>query len=157
MKDPPTATVRLASLKDILGLSHLSTQLGYACPAEKIQQFLKNLIQYPDHAVFVAESDQGSLAGYVHVFISKRLFLEPFAELGGLVVDKIFQGKGIGKTLLAAAEVWAEDRDCREMRVGSNVLRERARPFYLGAGYQDHEKQSVYRKTIGFNSEDSDE
>jgi len=157
MKDPPMAIVRLASLKDIPGLSHLSAQLGYACPAEKIKLFLKDINQDPDHVVFVAESDQGSLAGYVHVLITKRLFLKPFAELGGLVVDKTFQGKGIGKTLLAAAEVWAEDRDCQEMRVRSNVLRERARPFYLGAGYQDHKKQTVYLKTIGFSSGDSDE
>jgi len=151
------ATIRSASLEDITDFSDLSTQLGYACPAENIQLFLKDINQDPDHAVFVAEIDQGSLAGYVHVLITKRLFLKPFAELGGLVVDKIFQGKGIGKTLLAAAEVWAKDRDCREMRVRSNVLRERARPFYLGAGYQDYKKQTVYLKIIGFNSGDSDE
>ena len=77
-------TIRSASLEDITGLSDLSTQLGYACPAEKIQLFLKDLYQDPDHAVFVAESDQGNLAGYIHVFKTKRLFLEPFAELGGL-------------------------------------------------------------------------
>jgi len=145
----------LASHQDILGLSHLSTQLGYACPAEKIQLFLKDL--HHDHAVFVAESDQGSLAGYVHIFKTKRLFQKPFAKLGGLVVEKTFRGKGIGKTLLAAAEVWAEDRGCQEMRVRSNVLRERARPFYLGAGYQDHKEQNVYLKTIDIVSEDSDE
>jgi GNAT superfamily N-acetyltransferase len=107
--------------------------------------------------VFVAESDQGSLAGYVHVFKTKRLFLKPFAELGGLVVEKTFRGKGIGNTLLAAAEVWAEDQGCQEMRVRSNVLRERAHPCYLGAGYQDQKKQNVYLKTIDFDSEDSDE
>ena len=150
-------TVRLASLRDIPGISQLSTQLVYACPAEKIQLFLKDLNHDPDHAVFVVDSDQGSLAGYVHIFKTKRLFQKPFAKLGGLVVEKTFRGKGIGKTLLAAAEVWAEDRGCQEMRVRSNVLRERARPFYLGAGYQDHKKQNVYLKTIDIVSEDSDE
>jgi hypothetical protein len=39
----------------------------------------------------------------------------------------------------------------------SNVLGERARPFYLGAGYEDQKKQTVYLKTIGIDSEDSDE
>ena len=147
-------TIRSASLEDITGLSDLSTQLGYACPAEKIQLFLKDLYQDPDHAVFVAESDQGNLAGYIHVFKTKRLFLEPFAELGGLVVGKIFRGKGIGKTLLTAAEGWAKAQGCQEMRVRSNVLRERAHPFYLGAGYQDYKKQTVYLKSISIDSED---
>lgn len=149
--------VRLASLQDILGLSHLSTQLGYVCPAEKIQLFLKDLDHDPDHSVFVAESDQGGLAGYVHVFKTKRLFLKPFAELGGLVVEKTFRGQGIGKTLLAASEMWAEDQGCQEMRVRSNVLRERARPFYLDAGYQDHKKQTVYLKIISIDPGDSHE
>ncbi|MCJ7715654.1 MAG: GNAT family N-acetyltransferase, partial [Anaerolineales bacterium] len=140
-------TVRLASLQDILGLSHLSTQLGYVCPVEKIQLFLKDLDHDSDHSVFVAESGYGGLAGYVHVFKTKRLFLKPFAELGGLVVEKSYRGRGIGKILLAAAEGWANDQGCQEMRVRSNVLRERARPFYLGAGYQDVKKQTVYTKT----------
>ncbi len=147
-------TIRSASLGDITGLSDLSTQLGYACPVEKIQFFLKDLIQDPDHAVFVAESDQGKLAGYIHVFKTKRLFWEPFAELGGLVVGKIFQGKGIGKTLLTASEEWAEAQGCQELRVRSNVLRDRARPFYLGAGYQDYKKQTVYLKVISIDPED---
>ncbi len=44
----------------------------------------------------------------------------------GLVVDEAIRGAGIGAQLLAAAEVWARERGCTEMRVHSNVVRNRA-------------------------------
>jgi len=74
--------------------------------------------------------------------------MDPFIEIGGLVVKDGLRGSGIGKSLLAAAEKWAFDQDCREMRVRSNIIRADAHDFYLGQGYQDNKKQTVFIKSL---------
>lgn len=141
-------TIRLALDHDVQELSRLSGQLGYSCPAEKTLQFLKELDQDTDHAVFVAEIDGKGLAGYLHVFKTRRLFLDPFAELGGLVVGDESRGSGVGKSLLAAAESWTTEQACREIRVRSNVIRDNAGSFYLNQGYQINKQQMVFLKTL---------
>ena len=141
-------TIRLALNHDVQELSRLSGQLGYPCPAEETLQFLKELDQDTDHAVFVAEIDGKGLAGYIHVFKTRRLFLDPFAELGGLVVSEEFRGSGIGKSLLATAETWTVEQGCWEIRVRSNVIRDNVGLFYLNQGYQINKQQTVFLKTL---------
>lgn len=141
-------TIRLALDNDVQDLSRLSGQLGYPCPAEETLRFLKELDQDTDNAVFVAEIDGKGLAGYLHVFKTRRLFLDPFAELGGLVVGDESRGSGVGKSLLAAAESWTAEQGCREIRVRSNVIRDNAGLFYLNQGYQINKQQTVFLKTL---------
>ena len=140
-------TIRVADSLDVKDIAFLSNQLGYPCSSDAARKFLNDLNQDPDHAVLVADSDDHGLSGWVHVFITKRLFMDPFSEIGGLVVKDGFRGSGIGKSLLAAAEKWAFDQDCREMRVRSNIIRTDAHDFYLGQGYQDNKKQTVFIKS----------
>jgi GNAT superfamily N-acetyltransferase len=52
-----------------------------------------------------------------------------------LVVDEAVRSRGAGARLLDAAEAWARERGCAEMRVQSNVVRERAHTFYERHGY----------------------
>jgi GNAT superfamily N-acetyltransferase len=141
-------TIRIAGPLDVKGIAFLSNQLGYPCSADAARQFLNDLNQDPGHAVLVADSDDHGLAGWVHVFITKRLFMDPFSEIGGLVVKDGLRGLGIGKSLLAAAEKWAFDQDCREIRVRSNIIRTDAHDFYLGQEYQDNKKQTVFIKSL---------
>jgi len=142
-------TIRVARENDANELTDLSIQLGYDCTLETCQRLFPIIAKDPDHIILVAESGDGVIAGYVHVFITKRLFLDPFSELGGLVVGEKFRGKGIGKILLAASENWATEQGCAEMRVRSNVLREEAHHFYLEHAYQDVKKQRVFLKNLG--------
>jgi GNAT superfamily N-acetyltransferase len=146
MNQPPI--IRPAAESDALELSRLSAQLGYPCAVDRLAGNLLDLGRDPDHEVFVAESGEDALAGYVHVFITRRLFLEAFGELGGLVVDESRQGSGIGGQLLRQAEDWAFSRGCREMRVRSNLKRQTAREFYLGQGYHQHKQQNVFLKKV---------
>ena len=141
--------IRLAETQDEKNIAFLSNQLGYPCSVGATRQFLIDLNQDPNHAVLVAVSDDYGVTGWVHVFKTKRLFIDPFAELGGLVVKEGSRGSGVGKSLLAAAEKWAIDQDCREMRVRSNIIRTEANDFYLGQEYQDNKKQTVFIKSLG--------
>ena len=140
--------IRQAELKDTEQLSKLSQELGYPCPDSCIEENLKNLQDDQDHLVLVAESNHTILAGYIHIFITKRLFTGPFTEIGGLVVSEMFRGEGIGKLLLTEAENWAVSKNILIMRIRSNVIRDQARKFYLANGYKKDKEQRVFSKDL---------
>lgn len=140
--------IRRAALKDANRLAGLSSQLGYPISTAELTRLLEALELDSDHAVFVLEDREGQICGFVHVLVAKRIFLDDFAELGGLVVDQDSRGEGYGKQLLAAAERWSASRGIGEMRVRSNITRTSAREFYLGEGYQDNKKQTVFLKIL---------
>lgn len=140
--------IRKASLTDASRLAELSSQLGYAISGTDLARLLDTLELDPDHAVFVLEDLEGKIRGFVHVLVAKRIFLENFAELGGLVVDQACRGEGYGKQLLEAAERWSASKGAGEMRVRSNVIRTLAREFYLAQGYQENKKQTVFLKIL---------
>jgi GNAT superfamily N-acetyltransferase len=140
--------IRQIQEKDYEELAILSTQLGYPCSEEDSRRFLEDIQQDSEHAVFVAESETGGVIGYIHVFKTKRPFIESFAELGGLVVLEDHRGKGLGKILLDRSEEWARENGCPEMRIRSNVVRERAHPFYMDQGYVVNKHQMIFIKEL---------
>ena len=138
--------IRPARVTDAPELARLSAQLGYPAPGKLTTVNLGDLLAAPDHEVLVAERGSSGLVGFIHVFITRRLFIDLFAELGGLIVDDRDRNLGIGRRLLEGAESWALKWGALEMRVRSNALREKTREFYLGQGYQEIKKQFVYLK-----------
>ena len=140
--------VRPMTERDARAAADLSGQLGYPSTAEQIRRRLGRLSGDPESAVFVAESGDGRVVGWVHVVGRCLLELDPYAELGGLVVDAAARREGAGRALVSAAEEWAAGRGYVTMRVRSNMKRVEARPFYEGAGYAIVKSQNVYEKTI---------
>lgn len=120
-------------------------QLGYDVAASALSERLKR--RDDRREVFVAEADEGVL-GWAAVSADEP-FVEGFgAHLEGLVVDERIRSRGIGKELLDAVERWARYRGCGEMRVLSNVVRERARAFYQRNGYATVKAQHNFRKRL---------
>jgi GNAT superfamily N-acetyltransferase len=72
--------------------------------------------RYAKHAVFVAEAN-GRLVGWIHVFARPSLTTDPSAKVAGLVVDKPFRGRGIGKPLVSQAERWAKEEGCKRREI----------------------------------------
>ena len=140
--------VRPMTERDARAAADLSGQLGYPSTAEQIRRRLGRLSDDPESAVFVAESGDGRVVGWVHVVGRCLLELDPYAELGGLVVNAAARREGAGRALVSAAEEWAAGRGYVIMRVRSNMKRVEARPFYEGAGYAIVKSQNVYEKTI---------
>ena len=141
--------VRLARPTDAAELARLSSLLGYPIKEDELAKILAIMDTDGDHAVLVVEKDPTYLAGFGHVFLTRRLFLAPFAELGGLIVDEDNRGKGLGAVLLETAEQWAQEQGVSVMRIRSNILREGAKEFYLNLGYQVNKEQNVFAKKIG--------
>ncbi len=140
--------IRPSLPKDADPICSLSAQLGYPLPSGTVAPFQASLLQLPDHRVFVAEDEEGQVRGWVHVFISHRLFVPPFAELGGLVVENTHRRSGIGSALLAKAEEWASEVGCPLFRIRTNTRRIDAELFYRDVGYKLSKTQSVFEKDL---------
>jgi GNAT superfamily N-acetyltransferase len=141
-------TLRAATLEDAEALAALSDQLGYPATPAQLAHRLGLLRERPGNAVFVAETPDERVAGWVHVQGSYSLASDPNAQVAGLVVDEHLRGQGIGRALLARAERWAETQGYDELRLHSNVVREGSHGFYARLGYERVKASYLFRKTL---------
>lgn len=126
-------------------------QLGYDVPAPAVTARLQRLGELRD--VFVA-TDGECVVGWAALLIDEA-FVEGFgAFLEGFVVDEAARSRGVGRQLLEAVEYRARDRGCAEIRVQSNVLRERAHSFYERNGYLKVKAQYQLRKALSQRNHD---
>jgi GNAT superfamily N-acetyltransferase len=140
--------IRRAKSADAPRIAVLTGQLGYPATAAEMRKRLLGIKTASQHAVFVADSPEDGVIGWLHV--SKQPLLESAtrAEVNGLVVAEGQRSLGAGARLLAAAEDWAHKHGCKSMSVRSNVIRERAHKFYEHNCYEHYKTQKSFRKPL---------
>jgi len=146
--NPSELKIRRARSSDSARLAALCTELGYPATASEMQARLSRVKPAADNAVFVAESREGEVIGWLHVSVSQLLEVPLRAEVNGLVVAEGQRSKGAGAKLLDSAEEWARKKKCSSMSVRSNVIRERAHAFYERNGYEHYKTQKAFRKPL---------
>jgi GNAT superfamily N-acetyltransferase len=140
--------IRRAKHADAVRIAELSGQLGYPATSAQMRKRLLGIKPASQHAVFVADSPERGVIGWVHVSRQPLLEEEIRAEVNGLVVAEGQRSLGAGAQLLAAAEDWARKHGCKSMSVRSNVIRERAHQFYERHGYEHYKTQKSFRKSL---------
>jgi GNAT superfamily N-acetyltransferase len=146
---PSEVRIRKARRGDAAQLAELSGQLGYPTTKGQMAKRLSVVLQETRGACFVARNrDDGAIVGWVHVSRTPLLEVEPRAEVNGLVVAEGYRSLGVGRRLLAHAERWAKQHNCKSMSVRSNVIRERAHEFYERHGYEQYKTQKAFRKAL---------
>jgi GNAT superfamily N-acetyltransferase len=140
--------IRRAKSADAPQLAALAGQLGYPATAAQMRHRLREIQPASQNAVFVAESAQDGVVGWLHVSKEALLECDVRAEVNGLVVAEGQRSLGAGARLLAAAEDWARKHGCKSMSVRSNVIRERAHQFYERHGYEHYKTQKSFRKPL---------
>src|SRR3989442_6503865 len=95
--------VRPMTERDAPEVADLSGQLGYPSTAAQIRRRFERLSVDTESAVFVAEGEGGRIAGWVHVLGRWFLELDPYAELGWLVVDAAGRRQRAWRALVNAA------------------------------------------------------
>ncbi|WP_410211343.1 GNAT family N-acetyltransferase [Aquirhabdus sp.] len=143
----PDVIIRKAQLDDAAILVELSRQLGYPATVAEILKRLETILSQFDQQVLIAEI-YGRVVGWVHTFTAYRVESSPFAEIGGLVVDQSFRGKGIGLELVSQSRQWARDQGLGQIRVRSNVTREAAHRFYQRIGFEQSKTSIVFSMQI---------
>lgn len=148
MADRAQIRIRKARRGDAARIAQLSGELGYPASPEQIAARLRQLTPATKHSVFVAESPEAGLIGWLHVSLSHLLESDLRAEVNGLIVAEGQRSAGAGAKLLQSAEEWARKRGCKGMNVRSNVIRERAHTFYERQGYEHYKTQKAFRKVF---------
>lgn len=139
--------LKLLTTENAAQVALLSAQLGYQCSESQTEQCIKAISTSRNDAAFAAFYEK-RIVGWIHVFYTLRLETNPFCEIGGLVVDEHFRGKGIGKELIAKAKEWCVGNGCNDLRVRSNVLRDEAHLFYQYAGFIFKKEQKVFEMKL---------
>jgi GNAT superfamily N-acetyltransferase len=141
-------TIRAARREDAPALAPLAGQLGYRSTTAQVEKRLSYLLDHPEDAVFVGETE-GWVIGWVHVGVYVTVESDAAGEIRGLVVDAGHRGGGVGRRLMERAEEWARERGLGTMRVRSNVVRDEAHAFYQRLGYTIAKTQHAFRKKLG--------
>lgn len=140
-------TIRPAAVADVVSIADLAGQLGYPTDKDKAAERLVPISSDPGQAFLVAEAG-GTVLGWIHVHVTRLVESEPFAELGGFVVDEAHRGRGVGKNLMAAAEEWIRAHGIPKLRVRTRSDRADAHAFYEAQGYALIKQQKIYDKEM---------
>src|SRR2546429_8178316 len=97
-----STTVREMTLADADRVAVLAGELGYPSARAQIEARFREIEGSNDSKVIVAVDDEGLVVGWVHLFCLPLLVSGTYVEVGGLVVDARFRGRGIGRSLMAA-------------------------------------------------------
>lgn len=146
-EEPRALCIREIAISDAESAAGLSEELGYPVSPGDMEKRIRNLGELAEHVVFVASLSDSTI-GWIDVGVVHHLAVDPYAEIGGLVVSSKFRSLGIGRKLIGRAEQWAADRGLKRMVVRSRISREAAHRFYLREGYQQIKTSAVFSKAL---------
>jgi predicted N-acetyltransferase YhbS len=138
--------VRAAKPSDAEAIAHLSRELGYPCDLRTIRERLRRVLGRDDQRVIVAEVPKGPVCGWLQAHSSVAVESGLRVEIVGLIVSEAMRRKGVGRSLVALAETWAQEISAEFVVVRSNAKRVESRVFYPSLGFVPSKTQVVYRK-----------
>ncbi len=141
-------SIRPASEEDFAEIARLAGQLGYPASDDVMRTRLQRLLVDPGNVVFVAESAEGGLVGWIQGVRSQFLESDCRIEIAGLIVDQRFHRKGVGRALIGRVEGWALDQGVSQVSVRCRTTRVDAHRFYESLGFSRAKTQVVFRKTL---------
>jgi len=142
-----SVTIRVGRRSDAGEIAQLTTQLGYDLTEGDAAARLSRILPRDDQRFLVADFD-GRAVGWAHIVLVEYVDAEAFALIGGLVVDKVHRGSGIGRALMNGAENWARERGVSMVRLSSTVARTAAHQFYENLGYTKIKTQHSFIKPL---------
>ena len=104
----------------------------------------------PDSAIFIAEDETGTSAGFIHLDTQIDYFGERHGYISDLAVDPSFEGQGVGRILLETAEAWTRKMGCRLLSLYVFAGNTHARRVYEKHGFG--QEVIKYVKEIAQNS-----
>ena len=114
------------------------------------RRYLKAVRRFPHAAVFVAEMDDGTLAGRLSVARDQHPASGHVADLG-LIVSAAHRRRGIGRRLLETAVDWARESGIRKLELHVFPHNAPAIALYESFGFrQEGYRRAHYRRDSGY-------
>ncbi len=139
---------REISEADLGALPDLAAELGYKVTIEEIKETFSCLENDETNKLFIAETEDKMVIGWVHVSIYRTLITKKTAIVLGLVVSSDYRKAGIGRMLMEKAELWAQAKGCLRIRLYSNITRTEAHQFYHRLGYEETANSLLLQKCL---------
>lgn len=136
-------TIRKMTANDAVSVKDLSWQLGYPLSIDETIQNIKAVITSADRVAFVAEYS-GKIIGWIGASQAVMIEVKPHCEINGLVIDKDFHGKGIGRHLMEKVKEWAREKGNNKLSLHCNIKRTEAHQFYSHLGFKDLKQQTNF-------------
>jgi GNAT superfamily N-acetyltransferase len=142
--------IRPAAPEDARRISEINlVSLGYDFSPEQTKKRLMIILPRKTDRIFVARRDpDGLVGGYLHAADYENVYSGSMKNIMVLAVDKAFQGQGLGRLLLGAAEAWAEECGCTAIRLVSGYDRVNAHAFYAHCGYNMRKEEKNFIKYL---------
>ena len=135
--------IREITEKDAQRVSELATQLGYASNMEQTLIRIESITSRKENCAFVAVIEN-KVVGWIHGFYTLRIESDPFAEIGGLIVDSAYRKLNIGKQLVETVNLWAKTHQVKKLKVRCNTKRFESHKFYEQIGFKENKRQVVF-------------
>lgn len=134
--------IRESSIDDIAEILKLyasSLDKGAILSIENAEILFKKMEQYPNYKIYVAEKKR-EIVGTFALLIMDNLAHQgtPSAIVEDVVVQKVWQGKGIGKLMMKFAMEKSKQAGCYKLVLSSNLNRKEAHAFYESLGFEQH-------------------
>ena len=141
-------TIRAARVADVAALTRLCGELGYASDEAQVARRFERAAADREHRILVAEDAAGAVVGWVQVHFTRWLASDARGEVVGLVVAAETRGRGIGRQLMQAAELWTKEQGGTVLALRSNILRKETHAFYARLGYDVTKTSLYFRKAL---------
>lgn len=138
--------IRQAEIKDAERIANLCEQLEYYVSNQQIEQRLAKIWNNNAHIIYVATLATEYVIGWTHAHITDSLVIPSQAILLGLVVDKNYRHRGIGRILMQHIEQWASLAGCEGVMLRSSLRRKEAHLFYEKIGYTNIKQSLTFHK-----------
>ncbi|RYG10835.1 MAG: GNAT family N-acetyltransferase [Chitinophagaceae bacterium] len=132
---------RKATANDANAITTLYQELATKSPVDILPERITEIAEDPNTYLIICEDDKVILATALLTLCNDVMFRrQPFAVIENFIVNKEFQRKNIGKSLMRYIEKICRERDCSKIMLLSNTENRGAHTFYIATGYNSDAK-----------------
>jgi len=145
--------IRLATTDDVEALAELRFALWPDEPLAQRRAEAEQRVARADPRIetFVALA-QEEVAGFAEVSLRSDYVngceTSPVAFLEGIFVRPESRRRGLGRSLVAAAERWGREQGCTELGSDARLDNDQSHRFHSGAGFEETERVVYFRKSL---------
>ena len=140
-----------AAQADVPAIAGLALQLWPGHSPEEFAEEFQTLVSQSNAAVFLA-LDNGAPIGFAQCQL-RHDYVEgtnssPVGYLEGIFVTESHRRRGYAKLLLAACQVWAKEKGCREFASDCELVNEESLRFHLKMGFEEANRIICFTKQL---------
>ncbi len=143
--------VRNVRLEDRAEWLRMRKALWDDCPDDQQVRETEEILGSDTQVVVVAERPSGGLCGFLEA--SLRSIVDgcdstPVGYIEGWYVDEDVRRRGVGGTLVEAAEAWARSRACRQMASDAELWNTVSHQAHEALGYEETARLVLFKKNL---------